>query len=235
MAHYRPSLRFARMLEHHSTRLAQRIAAPRVVGAAHSPASGGAPEQWTPAADQDRDHDRDRDRDGVEGHTPWIVVVTDRPISAQWISASLAVALHAQVTVTRGDMLAADRIADAVVGLHAAAPTALDLCRRLRARRLALVSPRQLPTSVPTGLPTTLIQAAAFGPERPQVREFERTLRATGTAVRDTDYPATPDEWVRLPRLVRGSTAALGDLVAFLERGIGVQSTFEVIPGWDLH
>ena len=229
MAHDRPSLRFARMLEHHSPRLAQRIAAPRVVGAAHSPASGGAPEQWTPAAA------RDRDRDGVEGHTPWIGVVTDRPISAQWISASLAVAFQARVTVTRGDMLAADRTADAIVGLHAAAPTALDLCRRLRARRLALVSPRELPTSVPTGLPTTLIQAAAFGPERPQVTEFERTLRATGTAVRDTDYPATPDEWVRLPRLVRGSTAALGDLVAFLERGIGAQSTFEVIPGWDLH
>ena len=226
MARDRPSLRLVRMLERQSPRLAQRIAAPRVVGAAHSPASEAAPEQWTPVAD----------REGIEGHAPWIVVVTDRPISAQWMSASLAIALHARVTVTRGDTLSADdRTADAVVGLYAAAPTALDLCRRLRARRLALVSPRELPTSVPTGLPTTLIQAAAFGPERPKVREFERTLRATGTAVRDTDYPATPDEWVRLPRLVRGSTAALGDLVAFLERGIGVQSTFEVIPGWDLH
>ena len=228
MARDRPSLRLVRMLERRSPRLVQRIAAPRVVGAAHSPASGGAPEQWTPSAD--------RDHEWFEGQTPWIIVVTDRPISAQWMSASLAVALHARVTVTRGDTLTADdRTADAVVGLNAAAPIALDLCRRLRARRLALVSPLELPTSVPTGLPTTLIQASAFGPERPKVREFERTLRATGTAVRDTDYPATPDEWVRLPRLVRGSTAALGDLVAFLERGIGVQSTFEVIPGWDLH
>lgn len=229
----RLSLRFARMLERRAPRLAQGVAAPRVAGAVHSTAGGGASEYWTPADDI-------RSPTPSDSRSPSILLVTDKPVSARWLGASLSVGLGAQVIVVRSGTESAassqeDLDVDAIVGVGVASSAAITLCRRSRAGRLALVSPVALPASVPSGLPTTLIQSAASGAERRQVNVFERTLRATGTAVRDTDYPSTPDEWVRLPRLIRGSSAALDDLVAFLERGIGVQSTFEVIPGWDLH
>ena len=230
MPRERMALRFARMLERRSPRLAQRVAAPRVDGARHSPGTGGTVECWTPIA-------------LAGGHTapdpttmPLVIVVTDRVVSARWLSASLSVALHARVVVGDAAALTGEQPeADAIVGIGRSATAAIELCRKTGSRRLALVSPVALPTPVPSGLPTTLIQSSGIGVERPMVEEFQRTLRATGTAVRDTDYLTTADEWVRLPRLVHGSASALDDLVAFLLRGTGVQSTFEVIPGWDLH
>lgn len=233
MPRERVPLRFARMLEARSPRLAALVAVPRITGATRATGAAGQSEVWTPVAT----HSGDAQVTASTDHpSPRILIVADQPVSARWLAASISTALAAEVVTARPHRVTAAELAvDAIVGLGSAAGTAVSLCRTSRAGRLALISPLELPTSVPSGLPTTLIQASASGPQRPKVQEFERTLRATGTAVRDTDYPSTADEWVRLPRLVRGSTAALGDLVAFLERGIGVQSTFEVIPGWDLH
>ncbi len=224
MARERLMLRFARALERRSPRLAHYVAVPHVAGVSRSGEVGGHTEFWNPIA-------------APESSGPTVLVVVETPIAGRWLGASLSSRLGVRVVVTRAvDAPVPDDLdVNAIVGVGDACTSAILLCRHSRAGRLALVSPVGLPTSVPSGLPTTLIQSSAVGVYRPEVAAFERTLRATGTAVRDTDYPETSDEWVRLPRLVKGSAAALDDLVAFLERGIGSKATFDVIPGWDLH
>jgi acetyl esterase/lipase len=101
-------------------------------------------------------------------------------------------------------------------------------------RRLALVSPVLDAAPEVGSLPPTLLQFARSGESAPVV-ELERQLRRTGVAVRAIDYTDVTDGWARYPRAARGSARGLDDLVAFFERGLGTQSTFDVIPGWDLH
>lgn len=180
-----------------------------------------------------------------------VVYFTGLPETARWLAGSLAVRLATEVLVadTRAGRgadpapLLAAAIADrgldasrvAVVGEGDASTAAVTACAGIRVARLALLYPAIAEVEAPESMPTTLIQAARYGPDRAAVLALDALLRRSGVAVRETEYESVPDGWARHPKLVPGSSRALGDLVAFLERGFGVPSTFEVIPGWDLH
>ena len=178
-----------------------------------------------------------------------LVCVSAHPPGMRWLAGSLAVRLPAVVLVsTPGDPddlsthAAAlcrahdiDQALTAVIGDGDAAEAAIAATRVLATARLALISPPALPHIAPAGLPTTLIQASASGPHRVGIVALDDAMRRAGVAVRETEYQGIADGWARYPRAVRGSGRALDDLVAFLERGIGESSTFDVIPGWDLH
>ncbi|MBC7725743.1 MAG: hypothetical protein H7146_13520, partial [Burkholderiaceae bacterium] len=122
-----------------------------------------------------------------------------------------------------------------IVGEGGGCHAAFALCGKVPSARIALLYPPALPGIDPHSFPTTLLQASATSSTRAGVVMLESSLRRAGVAVRETDYQDIADDWARYPRAVRGSKRALGDLVAFLERGVGQSSTFEVIPGWDLH
>ena len=173
-----------------------------------------------------------------------VICFTPDPAAFDWLAGSLALRLGAEVLVAArlGDptaSLAAARSASdalpvAVVGEADAAPAAIEAARASGAR-LALLYPAALDGVEPAGIPTTLIQAAGSGAARPEVVRFDRALRLAGVAVRETEYADVTDGWARRRRRSSGSARALDDLVAFLDRGIGQASTFDVIPGWDLH
>lgn len=194
----------------------------------------------------------------VPGGTVWtgagtrflVVLLSPDPRPARWLAGSLVVRLGAVVLVPDPEadaraiesqiagLCAAHALDPALtvfVGEGASSARAAELCGRIAAARIALLAPTGLAGADVTRFPTTLIQAAAAGPQRAAVVELDTALRRAGVAVRETEYLDIPDGWARHPRSTPGSKRALDDLVAFLERGVGTSSTFEVIPGWDLH
>lgn len=213
-------------------RLASAVAAPGVRGASSVRSEGGT--LWR-----------------ADGELPrsLVVCVSTHPSGMRWLAGSLAVRLAAVVLVsppvdsadlsTRATDLCRTHDVDpaltAVIADGDGAEAAIAATRVLTTARLVLISPPALPHVSPAGLPTTLIQASASGPGRASVVALDRAMRRAGVAVRETEYQGIADGWARYPRAVRGSRRALDDLVAFLERGIGEASTFDVIPGWDLH
>lgn len=176
-----------------------------------------------------------------------ILYFTDSPSSARWLAGSLAAQLDARVLVARSldvdaasfaglaEGLGLDPALTAVVGEEVGASAALALCHATSVNRVALLYPTNLEGAQVSGVPTTLLQSAVTSDGRAAVVVFEVALRRAGVAVREMEYKNLGDGWARYPKAVAGSRAALGDLVAFLKRGIGELSTFEVIPGWDLH
>lgn len=140
-------------------------------------------------------------------------------------------ASHHKVDVTRLGIVAEDAAADDVLRHCANSPGVT---------RLALVSPlfsEPLPGSIDglTGFPPTLLQYARGGASAAACAELETRLRGSAVAVRAIDYSAPQDGWTRRSRVRKGSDRGLDDLVGFFARGLGSASTFEVIPGWDLH
>jgi acetyl esterase/lipase len=185
---------------------------------------------------------------------PLIVIFSTEPRSMRWVASSLAAALPAAVLV------AAERITQSVdesahiasaalsfapgahidsarvgvVGEGDAAAAALRAAGS-SAHRLALISPRKLGAAAVDGIPPTLLQFAQGGASAAESTVWERRLRDAAVAVRAIDYTAVGDGWVRYPRAIRGSRRGYNDLLAFFRRGLGDESTFTVIPGWDLH
>ena len=188
-----------------------------------------------------------------------IVYFTEFPASARWLAGSLAVRLNARVLVPnqlpqQGPDAAAlvtqaithlapsvDRDQTTVVGEENGSGAALaaalgnPVSGTTPVSRLALIYPPEVPGTLPGRLPTTMLQVRHDAPNRPKLVEFDRVLRYSGVAVRETDYRTVGDQWARYPKRVAGSKRALDDLVGFLDRGVGTPSTFEIIPGWDLH
>ncbi|MCU1406646.1 MAG: esterase [Glaciihabitans sp.] len=192
------------------------------------------------------------------GESPFVVVFANEPERLRWLPSSIAVGLGAAVlTVDAGIGLEPDllRILDnaaargidtsrlGIIGEGNAAQTAINAATRMNTAtaartgtvRLALVSPGDITSSEPTALPPTLLQFSRASGAIDAITSVERALRANGVAARATDYTDLADGWQRFPKAVRGSRRGLEDLVAFLNRGLGEQSTFHVIPGWDLH
>ena len=190
---------------------------------------------------------------------PLIVLFSPAPRSMGWLASHLAARLPAivyscaaspeypdvggtlravrdhtssgTVDATRLGLVAEDAAAGPV--LQFAAGTA-------EASRLALVSPLlsgALPDGISglDGFPATLLQFSRDGERAAASVDLERRLRAAAVAVRATDYSTPADGWARRPRVRKGAGRGLDDLVAFFARGLGSASTFEVIPGWDLH
>jgi acetyl esterase/lipase len=189
---------------------------------------------------------------------PLIVVFSPAPAALGWLASNLAARLPAAVYVCASspgsppldDTLrsvrdhAATRSVDvALLGLVAedtAAPRVADGMAVLgTVTRLALVSPVLDSTFVATadgaGFPPTLLQFARDGVLAADCELFAARLKESAVAVRSADYAAPADGWARRSRVRAGSAHALDDLVAFFERGLGTASTFQVIPGWDLH
>lgn len=176
-----------------------------------------------------------------------VIYFTEFPETARWLAGSLALKLDTVVLVvgsltiapTSFSGLAAslglDESLTAVVAEGAGTTAGLAACRAASVARIALLYPTGLNGAEPRGVPTTLLQSAVTSDGREEVVEFEVALRRSGVAVREMDYRTLGDGWARYPKAVAGSKKALEDLVAFLQRGIGTLSTFEVIPGWDLH
>jgi len=198
------------------------------------------------------------------GQHPVIVLVTTQPATVGWLASVLAVDLEAVVAVVgvpascdAASDLELDAAFEAAIGLEgadpdrigvvgdgAAASAAMALCLRSSTPplRLALVLPSFPHATPPVSaagageqmLPPTLIQSSESHRDAAATRSLDAQLRAAGVAVRATEYTSVSDEWTRYPRFARGSTRARGDLVAFFQRGLGTESTFSVIPGWDL-
>jgi acetyl esterase/lipase len=195
---------------------------------------------------------------------PVIVVFSTEPKSLAWIASVLAAQLPAVVVVagsvtdpvgtlaaasTLAGQLGADASRVGVVGEGVAAasavlaaassttnPTPATSERSDRAvDRIALISPRKIGDTPTKGTPPTLLQFAQDGDAAPESALLERRLREAGVAVRSIDYTAVGDGWVKYPRAIRGARRGQTDLVAFFRRGLGDESTFDVIPGWDLH
>ncbi|WP_165069294.1 alpha/beta hydrolase family protein [Marisediminicola senii] len=176
-----------------------------------------------------------------------VIYLTRRPRDSRWLAGSLAVRLGAVVLVPRSlddadtvverahRQLGTDPARTTIVAEAAAAGAAAEACRSSSVSRLALLYPTGLAASTVAGLPTTLIQAAQSGENRAAVVAIETAMRRAGIAVRETEYADIRDGWARYPAVTGGSKRALNDLVAFIERGMGRDSTFVVIPGWDLH
>lgn len=218
-------------------RLAPWWAAPRVRGAEPDAVTGGT--LWSSATRSSR---------------ALVVYLTAEPASARWLAGSLATRLDALLLVvdrsdqvddvvavvartreaTIGDGTLPPTAPVVVVGEGSAAPVALGVAHAC-ASRLALLYPLSVGSESTARVPTTLIQAAGSGPERSRIVEFDRALRRAGVAVRETEYSDVDDGWAKRPRSSKGAARALTDLVGFLDRGIGQASTFDVIPGWDLH
>lgn len=148
----------------------------------------------------------------------------------------------------------ADAARIGVIGESDAAAAALEACIEPDAEdsahpartpspgvaRLALISPILSEPVAPAwrevdGLPPTLLQFSRTSAFAAAIVDLEVRLRATGVAVRAIDYGTLGDGWARYPKAVRGSRQGLDDLLGFLRRGFGVESTFHKIPGWDLH
>lgn len=187
-----------------------------------------------------------------------VVYLTGSPGLSRWLAGSVAVRLdalvlvpaavdtaaveaaviEAAVTDVRSDSRLADHLPLVIVGEADAAASAIAAGTALGAARLALLYPTGLPVGSPeprAPMPTTLIQAAADGADRGTIVAIDAAWRRAGIAVRETEYAGVDDGWARYPRASRGSRRALDDLIGFLDRGIGQASTFDVIPGWDLH
>ena len=226
-------LRFVRWAEHRAPGLAAAAASPRVRGA--SAVRSGQGTLWQSDESPAR---------------CLVLCLSGHPSGMRWLAGSIAARLPGLVyvagaeedatsAVERATGIARERGLDArlsaVVAEGDRAEEGVLASRILPASRLVLVAPPGMPGLEPAGLPTTLLQASQSAADRAGVVELEAAMRRAGVAVRETEYRDIADEWARYPRAVPGSRRALGDLVAFLERGIGQQSTFEVIPGWDLH
>ena len=196
-------------------------------------------------------------RAGGDGQ-PLIVVFSPHPAAMAWLASSIAVSLPAAVVVAssatdpRATVAAASHAASslgadperlAIIGESDAAGAALLACASGAgaAHRLALISPHlpdepDRPSEVSFDeVPPVLLQFSRDGVGAVAITALERRLRGAGVAVRAIDYARLADHWARYPRAVRGSARGLDDLVAFLRRGFAVESTFGVIPGWDLH
>ena len=228
-----PLLRFVRWAEGRAPGLAAAVASPRVRGA--SSARSGQGTLWQSEGSPAR---------------CLVLCLSGHPSGLRWLAGSIAARLPGLVYVAGVDEDAASAVErargiarergldaglSAVVAEGDRAEAGVLASRMLPASRLVLVSPPGMPGLEPAGLPTTLLQASQSAADRAGVVELEAAMRRAGVAVRETEYRDIADGWARYPRAVPGSRRALDDLVAFLERGIGQQSTFEVIPGWDLH
>lgn len=226
-------LSLVRWAERHAPGLAAATASPRVRGA--SAVRSGAGTLWQGDGSPAR---------GL------VLCLSGHPSGLRWLAGSIATRLPGLVYVAGADEDPASAVEhargvgrergldaglSAVVAEGDRAAAGVLASRLLPASRLVLVAPPAIPQLEPAGLPTTLLQASQSGAGRPGVVELEAAMRRAGVAVRETEYRDIADEWARYPRAVPGSRRALDDLIAFLERGIGQQSTFEVIPGWDLH
>jgi hypothetical protein len=199
-------------------------------------------------------------RPAVTATIPLIVVFSAEPRSLAWISSSLASALPAVVviaasldhpadTLAAAQAIAADLGADAgrvgIIGEGDAAAAALEAATvsapttstsaDRTVDRVALISPHSLPPDPAESTPPTLLQFTQGGSSATEADAWERRVKQSGVAVRSIDYIAVGDGWVRYPRAIRGSRRAHTDLLAFFRRGLGDDSTFHVIPGWDLH
>ena len=179
-----------------------------------------------------------------------VICFAGHPSSARWLAGSLAIRLNAAVFVPNagtdraGATARAAEIVDeldlepsltVVVGEGGGAVLAMAVCRSMPVARIALLYPPPLSTEDVTGMPTTLLAASRSSEHRGELVALDTALRKAGVAVRETEYEKIADGWARYPRAVAGSRRALDDLIGFLERGIGTPSTFDVIPGWDLH
>jgi len=199
-------------------------------------------------------------RPNAEGPLPLVIVFSESPGALTWLASSIAAQLSAVVLVPPvgadpGSVVTAaggqagrwgvDAARIAVLGEQRGTTAALSAVRPgpgsgpdsapRAVARLALVSPRLPEIDDGVDLPPTLLQFSRSDADLARVVAFEKRLRLQGVAVRATDYTDIADGWTRYPRAIRHSKRALDDLVAFLRRGIGVDSTFDVIPGWDLH
>ena len=199
----------------------------------------------------------------VTAGLPLIVVFSAEPRSMAWVASSLASALPAVVivaaalddpvhTLAAAQVAAAELGADAdrigIIGEGDASAPALQAATApsptsgsgsastdRAVDRVALISPESLPTAPAAATPPTLLQFAQGGSRAAESEAWERRVKLAGVAVRSIDYTAVGDGWVRYPRAIRGSRRAHSDLLAFFRRGLGNESTFHVIPGWDLH
>lgn len=203
---------------------------------------GSAGTVWSPAAATGT---------SATGTSVTLVLFSSSPGSMAWLASSIATALPATVVVAKTpddphstlrtvqSELEPDASRLGVIGEGTAASAAIVAASA--GQRLALVSP-EFPSSrnrsgMPSldGVPPTLLQFARNGASGGVIRDLETTMRDAGIAVRATDYTGIADGWARFPKAVRRSDRALDDLLAFLRRGFGTESTFQVIPGWDLH
>jgi len=184
---------------------------------------------------------------------PLILLLSPEPTTVSWLASVLAVDLDAVVAVAPGgrdvgvaletaiQLPTVDAAKVGVLGDGAAAGDAIELCRSSDAViRLALVTPafRTAPAPAPDEdahvLPPTFIQSSQHSAQAELITSLEVRLRAAGVAVRATEYTSVSDEWTRYPRFAGGASRARTDLVAFFRRGLGTETTFSVIPGWDL-
>ena len=226
-------LSFVRWAERHAPGLAAGAASPRVRGV--TAVRSGQGTLW---------------RSDGEPARCLVLRFSEHPSGLRWLAGSVAARLRGLVYAAGPDEdaasatehargIALDRGLDAglsaVVAEGGRAEAGALASRMLPASRLVLIAPPGMPGLEPAGLPTTLLQASQSTADRAGVVALEMAMRRAGVAVRETEYRDIGDEWARYPRAVPGSRRALDDLVAFLERGFGQQSTFEVIPGWDLH
>lgn len=191
-------------------------------------------------------------RGRTAGDRPVIVLFSAQPDATGWLASSLASALDTIVYVplslnnpaaelaTAAALDGADGSLVGVIGEADAATAATNACSAggAVAVRLALISP-VLRDSVDAidvhALPPTLLQFSQQSEHIGDIRLLDDRLRAGGVAVRATDYTGVGDEWALYPRVSRGSGRGLDDLLGFFRRGLGTESTFSVIPGWDLH
>lgn len=226
-------LRLARWAENRMPALSRFVATPRVRGTGSSRHLGGTvftANRTTPRS--------------------LVICFAGHPPSGHWLAGSIAVRLDVAVFVPDVGIDLASAIGQAVeiiddleldasltvvVGEGGGAALAMPACRLMPVARMALLYPPPLPTTDVTDIPTTLLSASRTSAHRKDLVALDSALREAGVAVRETEYEKIPDGWARYPRAVRGSRRALDDLVGFLERGIGTPSTFDVIPGWDLH
>lgn len=104
--------------------------------------------------------------------------------------------------------------------------------------RQVLISPGPdgtLPENM-RGLPTALVQVGEHDSALSVTTARVDALKKAGVPVRMAEYPAASSGWFRYPKVQkRLSRRALDDAVHFLRRGLNQETSFRVIPAWDLH
>jgi acetyl esterase len=196
------------------------------------PADGSRTSAWLPSA-------LARDLDAV-------VVMVQNPL---WAGSPLSERVDTGIAALRwitahaaGWDASADRLG--VVGDGPGADIVLDLTPRNRSEsgpyiaRQVLVSPSvesSMPDN-PRGLPTALVLAGEHDPMVAAITDLVDALKRAGVPARMVEYPGATSGWFRFPRVQRSvSERALDDIVRFLRRGLNEESSFRVIPAWDLH
>ncbi|WP_227497258.1 alpha/beta hydrolase [Planctomonas psychrotolerans] len=209
--------------------LKERIGRPLVV---LFPADGSRTSGWLPSA-------LARDLDAA-------VVLVRSPLEpgsalAERVDTAIA-ALRWAAAHAAGWNASADRLG--VVGDGPGADIVEELTPRNRAEsgphisRQVLVSPtgRAHPPEFPAGLPTALILTGEHDPALSSTSDRVDALKRAGVPARMIEYPGAATGWFRYPKVSRRIAArGLDDVVRFLRRGLNEETSFRVIPAWDLH